>query len=156
MTEQDAPQIIDLQIDAMAFGGKGIGRSEGKVYFVEDAVEGDRVRATIVHASARYSDAKALEILTKSSLRQPSPCRFSNECGGCQWIDVDYQAQLRWKQGFVASALKRIGKVGDDLPIIIRPSPTMLGYRNRVHLKAQFGADGSLQVGYFRCRAAAD
>lgn len=144
---------LELTIDAVAFGGKGVARygpppGPGKVFFVEGAIEGERVRARVTEDSGRYADAEILEVLTPSPLRGVSACRFATECGGCQWMGVAYDRQLAWKQQFVVSALGRIGKLAPDVPIQILGSPALLGYRNRILVRVHKHAQG-IEFGYF-------
>lgn len=147
-----APQNppLELKIDNTAFGGKGVARHDGKVFFVEDALEGDIVKAQLVEDNDRYATAKAVEILTPSPWRGPSECKFSHECGGCQWQGVPYEQQLVWKKSFVTSALQRIGKLGPDLACEIFGSPTAQEYRNRIMVRGRLQTDGHIVVGYFR------
>ncbi len=147
----DKPAVspLRLTIQSMAYGGKGVARHDGKVYFVRDTIPGDVVTAAIEQDNGRYADARIVTLLEASSLRQSSPCRYSDDCGGCQWLHIAYDEQLEWKRQFVNSALRRIGKLDKDIDVAIRRSPQALGYRNRVHLKlANF--QGRLNVGYFR------
>lgn len=133
----------------MAFGGSGIARHDGKVYFVPDTVEGDVVRARVTEEKARYCQTEVVDLIAPSALRSTPRCRFMNECGGCQWMGITYEKQLEWKGQFIQSALKRIGKVPDDLRIDVRPSPSLLNYRNRVLIRVHIGSTGDLICGYF-------
>ena len=115
-----------------------------------DAIPGDVVQVKLVADKNRYADGEIIEIVTPSPMRGKSPCPVSKECGGCTWLEVDYQQQLEWKVGFVRSALERIGKLPVGADISITPSPQVLHYRNRIHLKAHVRPDGKLSVGYYR------
>lgn len=141
---------LSLEIDGIAFGGKGIGRQDGKVFFVLDAVPGDQVVVKVTSDKGRYGEAEIVSTLVASPLRGPSPCPVSTRCGGCQWIDIPYQNQLLWKQSFVESSLQRIGKIPPSAMLPIIGSPEQLHYRNRVHLKGLLQEDGSTKIGYFR------
>ena len=55
---------LELTIDALAFGGAGVARTDGYVVFVTGAVPGDRVRAVIGKRKRAYAEARAVEILT--------------------------------------------------------------------------------------------
>lgn len=68
-----------------------------------------------------------------------SLCRFSKKCGGCQWIDVPYEEQLKRKQSMLAKLLKPYVK---PEPIIGMEEP--FHYRNKVH--AVFGMSKKGQV----------
>lgn len=134
----------------MAFGGRGIARRDGKVYFVDDAVEGDHVRVRITEDKERYCSAQIVSFIKPSDLRTTPRCQFIEKCGGCQWMGISYDKQLEWKAQFINSALKRIGKLPDDFAATVRPSPDVLAYRNRVLIRIHIGENGSLRCGYFQ------
>lgn len=141
---------LELKIDSTAFGGKGVARHDGKVVFVEDAIEGDVVHAALIEDNGRYATAKTLQVTSASPWRGTSPCSFSSECGGCQWQGVPYDQQLIWKKSFVTSALQRIGKLGDDITCEMIGSPASQEYRNRIMVRARLQTDGTFVVGYFK------
>ena len=150
---QQSPDIypeIELKIDSMAFGGKGIARHDGKVYFVEDGIEGDQVLASVTEVTDRYNEARVKSIIKPSDFRGPSPCAVSDQCGGCQWQGVPYGQQIVWKRHFVINALRRIGKIGEDIEVDTLPSPLTQGYRNRIFVRARVLRDGSVVAGYFK------
>ena len=89
----DTISTVELNIESVAFGGKGVSRLDGKVYFVNDVIEGDIVKALVVEEGKRYVEAELVEIIKPSPYRGTSECPYSVECGGCQWQGVDYQKQ---------------------------------------------------------------
>lgn len=139
-----------VEISSIAFGGKGIARVGGKIYFVADAIPGDLVEIDVVSDSARYAEARIRTFVRKSSARGPSVCRYSDYCGGCLWQGVPYEQQLSWKRQFVETAIRRIGRVETNLRVPISGSPMIQGYRNRIFLRGIFQANGQVVFGYFR------
>ena len=137
---------VELKIESMAFGGKGIARKDGMVYFVQNAIEGDLVLGDVVGGKKRYSEVIAREILQASPYRVEPPCAVQNSCGGCQLMIAQYQRQLLWKKQFIEAAFQRIGKQDVSLSEVF-PSPNIVGYRNRIFLRAR--CQGlSLELGY--------
>jgi len=63
-----------------------------------------------------------------------SLCPVSEKCGGCKWIDKEYNVQLKEKEKWVRGLLEPFCKME---PIIGMEQPTH--YRNKVH--AVFGED---------------
>lgn len=124
-----------LQIDALAFGGEGVGRLEGKVVFVPFTVPGDRVRVRILSDHGKYERAELVEILEKSSDRTEASCPVYGQCGGCQWQHLSYDAQLRWKTEILAETLKRVGRIAGANVLPIVPAPNPWYYRHRIQLK---------------------
>jgi 23S rRNA (uracil1939-C5)-methyltransferase len=111
MTHPNAKNEITLEIDSLSYGPYGIGRLDGKAVMVPKTAPGDRISARIVEAKARYAIGEVLRVLTPSPARQTPPCPFVNECGGCPWQHIRYDAQLKAKQQNVESALRRIGRL---------------------------------------------
>ena len=65
---------LELIIEKLAFGGKGISHIDDYVVFVPKSLPGDVVRAKIVKRKTNYAEASVLEIIKESSLRQDAPC----------------------------------------------------------------------------------
>src|SRR5262249_38409475 len=63
------------------------GKTGGRVVFVRHALPGERVRARVTQATARFARADAVEILEPSPDRVPPPCPHARPggCGGCGW-----------------------------------------------------------------------
>lgn len=105
--------ILDLRIDTLAYGGQGIGRHDDFVVFVRGTVPGDRVRAQVTRRKQRHAEARLLEITDPSPSRVPAPCAHADECGGCEWQTLAYDAQLEFKQRQVVESLEHIGGLRD-------------------------------------------
>ena len=135
MTHTNLKNELTLEIDSLSYGPYGIGRVEGKAVMIPNTAPGDRVAAHIVESQERYAVGELVRLLRPSPARQPPPCPYVGECGGCPWQHVRYEAQLTAKQQNVASALRRIGKLeGFDLRPIV-PSANEYHYRRRIRLQ---------------------
>jgi len=111
---------LQLEITDAAFEGKAVARREGLVFFVENAVPGDLVTATLLKIKKNFVEAKVVRVDRPSPLRAEPRCKYFGVCGGCKWQHVDYQAQLRLKQQQVVDSFERIGGFSSlkVLPII--------------------------------------
>ena len=69
----------------MSFGGRGIAKSEGKVFFIRGAIVGDEVEIEITKNKKRFAEANTLKIVKKAEDSLLAPCPVADECGGCQW-----------------------------------------------------------------------
>src|SRR5881398_2662272 len=135
-------RVVDLKIEDIAFGGKGVGREQGKAIFVPYTIEGELVSAEIVREKKQFAEAELIEVKQSSPHRVEPQCHYFGRCGGCAYQHVSYEHQLaiKWRQ--VRDALQRIGKL-KDVPIRpIIPSPEQYGYRNRITVHAQEGVIG--------------
>jgi 23S rRNA (uracil1939-C5)-methyltransferase len=137
--------VVDLKIEDVAFGGKGVAREHGKAVFVPYTIEGELVSAEIVREKKQFAEAELVEVKQSSSHRVRPECPYFGRCGGCVYQHIDYQHQLaiKWRQ--VRDALQRIGKLKDVHMRPIIPSPRQYAYRNRITVHARDGV-----IGFFR------
>jgi 23S rRNA (uracil1939-C5)-methyltransferase len=138
-------RVVDLKIEDIAFGGKGVGREQGKATFVPYTIEGELVSAEIVREKKQFAEAELVEVKESSPHRVTPECPYFGQCGGCAYQHIGYEHQLaiKWRQ--VRDVLQRIGKL-KDIPLRpIIPSPKPYGYRNRITVHAQDGV-----LGFFR------
>ncbi|HXQ89642.1 MAG TPA: 23S rRNA (uracil(1939)-C(5))-methyltransferase RlmD [Solirubrobacterales bacterium] len=131
---------LDLEIDSLAFGGRGVARAEGFVVFVAGALPGDLVRAEVTKPKKRFAEARTVEVVRASADRVPDRCVHGGEpCPGAPWQGLPYERQLAHKQEQVADALRRIGGLeGYELEEIV-PAAEQWRYRNK--LEYSFGED---------------
>jgi len=138
-------RVVDLRIEDVAFGGKGVAREQGKAVFVPYTIEGELVSAEIVREKKQFAEADLVEVKQSSPNRVAPECPYFGRCGGCMYQHIDYEHQLaiKWRQ--VRDALRRIGKLKDVPMRPIVPSPRQYAYRNRITVHALDGV-----VGFFR------
>lgn len=133
----------------MAFGGDGIARHDGKVYFVEHAVPGETVEAEILQDKKRFARARTSRTLEAAPDAIPGFCPVFGSCGGCDWQHVPYAKQLEWKASFIKSALFKNARIEWPGDIQVLPSEDIQNYRNRIKLKARMNPQRRLEFGYF-------
>src|SRR5437667_3547670 len=138
-------RVIDLTIQDIAFGGKGVGREQGKAVFVSYTIEGELVSVEIVREKKQFAEAELVEVKQSSPHRVHPQCPYFGRCGGCAYQHITYEHQLaiKWRQ--VRNALQRIGKLKDVPMRPIIPSPRQYAYRNRITVHAQ-----DRIIGFFR------
>ena len=139
-------RTVDLKIEDIAFGGKGVARENGKAVFIPFTIEGELVSAKITREKKQFAEAEIVDLREKSPHRVEASCPYFGRCGGCAYQHIDYAHQLEIKSRQVGDVLRRIGKLKDVPMRPIIPSPRDYGYRNRVTVHAENGV-----IGYF-CR----
>jgi 23S rRNA (uracil1939-C5)-methyltransferase len=141
-------ELLEVEIDSLAFGGRGVARAEGFVVFVAGALPGDRVRAEITKAKRRFAEARTVELLQAGADRVADRCVHDGEpCPGAPWQGLPYERQLEHKSGQVADALTRIGGLEDFELETIEPAVEKWRYRNK--LEYSFGErDGETILGF--------
>lgn len=100
---------LELLIEDMGAEGEGVGKANGIVFFVKDAVPGDQVLAKIMKMKKHFGYARLLKVLKPSPYRTEPRCQYYRQCGGCQIQALDYPKQLEFKENKVRNNLKRIG-----------------------------------------------
>jgi 23S rRNA (uracil1939-C5)-methyltransferase len=141
-------ELLEVEIDSLAFGGRGVARANGFVVFVAGALPGDRVRAEVTRSKRRFAEARTVELLRAGADRVPDSCTHGEEpCPGAPWQGLPYERQLAHKSQQVADALRRIGGLdGFDLEEI-EPAAEQWRYRNK--LEYAFGErDGEIMLGF--------
>jgi 23S rRNA (uracil1939-C5)-methyltransferase len=141
-------ELLELDVESLAYGGKGVARRDGYVVFVAGALPGDRVSAEVTKAKRGYAEASAREILRPSPDRVPPRCDHGGEpCPGAPWQGLAYEEQLRHKQVQVEDALVRLGGLERFELEPIEPAVEQWRYRNK--LEYSFGErDGELVLGF--------
>jgi 23S rRNA (uracil1939-C5)-methyltransferase len=124
--------LENITIITTSSDGKAIAKQNDLVIFVENAVPGDVGNVSVRKKKRSYLEGKMIEIIKPSKDRVEPFCEHFGVCGGCKWQNMNYEAQLHFKQQQVVDALTRIGKI--KLPEIapILPSPLTRFYRNKL------------------------
>lgn len=125
-------QEIELVIEKLAFGGKGIAKEDGMTIFVDQAIPGDRVVARVYKRKKSYAEARVLERIVPSEDRIEAPCPYSGLCGGCKLQFLNYDKQLWYKEQHVAETLAHIGMQKDVRVHPAIASERIFGYRNKM------------------------
>lgn len=141
-------QTITLTIHNLGHNGEGIGSHEGYTVFVDGALLGEVVEARFFQCQKRFGRATLVSILKPSPSRVKPPCALFGKCGGCQIMHLDYPEQLRMKQQRVADELRKIGKITEVPVSPCIPSPSQLGYRNKIQLPVRREGD-SVRLGLY-------
>ncbi|MGH7494996.1 MAG: 23S rRNA (uracil(1939)-C(5))-methyltransferase RlmD [bacterium] len=123
---------LELEIETLAFGAKGLARLNGFVIFVERSLPGQRLRVQITKKKGGYAEARPLEILRESQDYVAPRCRHFADCGGCLVQNLGYEAQLAAKQRQVAEVLQHLGGMAQPPVLPIVGSPEQFFYRNKM------------------------
>jgi 23S rRNA (uracil1939-C5)-methyltransferase len=140
---------LEVEIESLAFGGRGIARADGMVVFVAGALPGDRVRAEITKAKRRFAEARTVELLRAGADRVADSCVHGGEpCPGAPLQGLPYERQLAYKEEQVGDALRRIGGLeGFELEPIV-PALEQWRYRNKLEYSFGEGEDGEPTLGF--------
>lgn len=139
--------VLETTIEKIVPRGYGLGFAEELTLFVALAATGDRLRVRLREIKGKTAFAEIEEILEPSRDRTDPICPYFGECGGCNFQQLKYAAQLDAKIAMVRDCLERIGKIDAAIPIEMVPCPEPFGYRLRTqwHVGPDIG-----RIGYYR------
>lgn len=124
--------IPNLNIIDIAEEGKGVGKADDLVVFVDKAVPGDIVDVKIVKKKKNFAEAVIEQLIKPSDLRTDPFCQHFGTCGGCKWQHMGYESQLKFKQKNVEAALQRLAKIDTSSMEPILGSAENKYYRNKL------------------------
>ncbi len=154
--------VVTVRIEDMSSEGQGVGtlRDEstggacGFVLFVKDAIIGDLVLARVTKVKKTYGYARVEKVLEPSPHRCEALCPVARQCGGCQLQEMDYQAQLEFKQRKVENNILRLGGLNkgsyEMLPIVGMDNPYR--YRNKAQFPVGEDSQGNVRIGFYAGR----
>ena len=116
----------------MGSEGKGLGRWNEQVVFVEKTVPGDVVNAITKRKRKGFIEAFPRKFTKYSEIRRKPFCNHFGVCGGCKWQMISYEKQLEFKEEQVVSAVRRIGGFDGFETMPIAGSASEKEYRNKL------------------------
>ncbi len=141
-----AEHTLEVLIERILPGGAGLAHAEGQTILVGLAAPGDRLRVRVERKRGTVAFASIVEILEPSTERVEPPCPYFGRCGGCDFQQLNYEAQLAAKVEIIRDCLRRIARLDFTENIPITPSPAAWHYRSR----AQWQYDAlKNHLGYF-------
>ena len=123
-----------IAIRAIAAGGDGVGTlADGRTVFVPRTAPGDQVTLAGVRLHAKFARARLAAVVEPGPGRVAPPCPhyMADQCGGCQLMHLDSAAQRTVKSRIVGDAMRRIGKLDCEDPVV-EAAPEALHYRAKV------------------------
>jgi 23S rRNA (uracil1939-C5)-methyltransferase len=127
----DTDQGFEVEIERILPGGMGLAHAGGKTVFVSLAAPGDRVRVQVEREQGNVLFASIVEIIAPSPIRIEPPCPYFGRCGGCDFQQLTYEAQVAAKSEMIRDCLHRIARLEDVPEIVVTPSPNDWRYRMR-------------------------
>ena len=124
--------IIDVEIKSVDFPNKGIGDIKGKKIIVKNTIEGQKVRVRIKKKRRNKIEGQLIEVIERASIEEAdSSCEYFGTCGGCSYLNIPYENQLKLKENQVKTLLDNAGIKGYEF-LGIDPSPNEYAYRNKM------------------------
>jgi len=125
-------QELEVTIEALTFGGRGIVHLQGYAVFIPYGLPGQRVRIRVVKRKRSYGEARILEVLKPAPKQVTPPCPAFGICGGCAWQHLAYEEQLAAKRDLVEEVLRHLGGLEGVEVQEVLPAPDPFHYRNKM------------------------
>lgn len=134
--------VTDLDHD-----GRGVGRVEDKVVFIDGALPGERVRFQYTRTGRQYDQGRVLEVLEPAAERAEPACPYFGLCGGCALQHLAPDAQVAVKERVLAENLRREGGTEPEQWLDPITGPDW-GYRAKARLGIRAVHNKGVLVGF--------
>ena len=141
-------EIHTVTICGYTSDGEGVARVDGQVVLVKHAIDGEVCNIRILRVAKNVAWAKIETVLNPSKLRITPACFAFGPCGGCDFLHMSYEEELRLKHQRVSDAITRIGGLAVTVAPLCAAEKTE-GYRNKVI----FAVGSGPTTGFYRRRS---
>lgn len=143
-------QVYEGVVERVDFPNKGIVRVGEDTVIVKNSLPGQKIKLSVNKVRKGKAEGRLLEVMEQSPLETGAPCSRFGVCGGCTYLSLPYEEQLRIKEAQVKRLLDGAlsGQGQDWLWEGIKGSPKACEYRNKMEFS--FGdeyKDGPLALG---------
>ena len=143
-------QVYEGIVERVDFPNKGVVHCPEGVCIVKNSLPGQKISFCVNKLRKGKAEGRLIEVLETSSMEQVSPCSHFGLCGGCTYLSLPYEEQLKIKEHQVKTLLDAVLKKQEKTYEFqgIKASPSVFGYRNKMEFS--FGdeyKDGPLALG---------
>ena len=143
-------QVYEGYVARVDFPNKGIIKVGEETCVVKNSLPGQKVQFCVNKVRKGKAEARLLEVMEKSPLEVGAPCSYFGLCGGCTYLSLPYEDQLRIKGEQVKKLLDSVLNRQEEEYVWegIKGSPKEYEYRNKMEFS--FGdeyKDGPLSLG---------
>lgn len=124
-------ETFEVVIERIIPGGLGLAHANSRTVMVALAAPGDRLRVRLDRVKGSVAFASIVEILEPAPVRVEPPCPYFGRCGGCNFQQLSYPAQLEAKIEIIRDCLRRLGGIEDVPAFEITAAPNEWHYRAR-------------------------
>ncbi|MDE5588495.1 MAG: 23S rRNA (uracil(1939)-C(5))-methyltransferase RlmD, partial [Acetatifactor sp.] len=146
-------QVYEATVERVDFPNKGIVDTGEGIVIVKNSLPGQKIKLSVNKVRKGKAEGRLLEVLEKSPLETGHPCSHFGVCGGCTYLSLAYEEQLKIKEAQVKKLLEN-ALAAQETPWMwegIKGSPVEYEYRNKMEFS--FGdeiKDGPLSLGMHR------
>ena len=141
-------QELEGTVTDVLFPNKAIIDTPEGTVTAKNAIPGDRVKVRVQKVRKGKAEALVTDVISKSPACIDSQCPHFGVCGGCTFLTMKYEDELKLKEKQVKSLLDKVLDPDSYEWGGIKASPVYEGYRNKMEFS--FGdeyKDGPLTLG---------
>lgn len=143
-------QIYTAECEDITDQGYGVVHIDGKTVFVRNLLPGEKAEIQVIKPFKKYAIARVVRRLTDSVERTQPRCRYAEQCGGCSFMHMDYQAQLAYKQRQLQELFSHVSPDIQVEPVLGMKEP--YHYRNKAQFPVQT-ENGKIKAGFYKVRS---
>ena len=129
--------------------GKGVVKNNKDIIFVDGLFPNEEADIEVLYHRAGVNFGKVNKLYKLSKDRIQPRCKICTSCGGCQYQQLAYKAQLKYKTKRVKESLSRIAKVDTVvLPCLGMDDP--YNYRNKIQVPYNKDRNGKVKFGFYK------
>ena len=133
----------------ISFEGKGVVKTLFGTCFVDGLFIGEKAEIKIEYKKAGSFFGRVVRLINKSPNRIQPRCGVCTACGGCQFQQLNYPAQLEYKTNKVIDAFRRHKVLYDNiLSCVGMDNP--YNYRNKIQVPIARDPHGHIVTGFYR------
>lgn len=142
-------QIVEVEIVDLTHEGQGVAKLDGFVFFVDNALPGERIKMKILKLKKNVGFGKVEEWLSFSADRNQDLDLTYLRTGIADLGHLNYPAQLAFKRKQVETSLRKIAGLTDITVADTIGMDSPLAYRNKAAVPVR-RVNGQLETGFFR------
>ena len=127
-------QVFETTVERVDFPNKGIARTGEGTIIVKNCLPGQKIKLSVNKVRKGKAEGRLIEVMEKSPLETGLPCSHFGVCGGCTYLSLPYEEQLKIKGKQVKRLLDSVLNAQKDEWIWegIKGSPVAYEYRNKM------------------------
>jgi len=143
-------QVYEGIVERVDFPNKGIVQTGEGTVIVKNSLPGQKMKLSVNKVRNGKAEGRLIEVIEKSPLETGHPCSHFGLCGGCTYLSLPYEEQLKIKETQVKKLLDGVmcRQESDWTWEGIKGSPVSYEYRNKMEFS--FGdeyKEGPLALG---------
>lgn len=99
--------MYKVEVTKLDHQGRGIAKINDKIIFIPNVLPCETIDVNIVLEKKKYYEGTVKEIINASDKRINPICPYFEECGGCQFLNMNYQDSLDYKQNKVEEIMNK-------------------------------------------------